>query len=232
MNDARRLALLSFAAWLTACGGSVDGGAPAADAGVEVGAAIDGGVDVAPSFETAAPPDTAPALTDTSTIEDSSEVSVAPACDPSTFTGVALLDEVTSNSIRVRWSVPAGCADLRFEIYFAIAPASVDFAKVPTFVATVGASSYLVTGLEPSTTYSFGVRARDTKGDADANTKVLSAKTLAPSFRLEIQPIFDRSCALVGCHVLPTPAQGLPLSSGFSYSSTVGVESVERPPSK
>ena len=49
------------------------------------------------------------------------------------------------------------------------------------------------------------------------------------SFAHTIQPIFDRSCALAGCHVGPVPAQGQDLTAGASYSQSVNVPSTERP---
>jgi len=42
-----------------------------------------------------------------------------------------------------------------------------------------------------------------------------------------VQPVFTQSCATVGCHAGPSPAQGLDLSDGKAYGSTVGVTSSE-----
>src|SRR2546427_1755284 len=44
-----------------------------------------------------------------------------------------------------------------------------------------------------------------------------------------VQPIFDRSCALSGCHLGPVPAQGQDLSAGHTVASSVGVKSTEIP---
>lgn len=44
-----------------------------------------------------------------------------------------------------------------------------------------------------------------------------------------IQPIFNVSCAVAGCHVGTVPPQGLDLSAGQAFSSTVGVNSMEKP---
>src|SRR5437867_3998976 len=49
------------------------------------------------------------------------------------------------------------------------------------------------------------------------------------SFSMDIQPIFNRSCALPSCHILPVPAQGQDLSAGVAYSQTVNVASTEQP---
>jgi len=53
----------------------------------------------------------------------------------------------------------------------------------------------------------------------------------APTVHLstDIQPIFDRSCAVAGCHLGPVSRQGLDLSAGQAFSSTVGVHSKEKP---
>jgi hypothetical protein len=39
------------------------------------------------------------------------------------------------------------------------------------------------------------------------------------SFSVTIQPIFNASCALSGCHVPPSPPKGIDLSQGNSYNS-------------
>src|SRR5689334_23299664 len=46
-------------------------------------------------------------------------------------------------------------------------------------------------------------------------------------FAANIQPIFDRSCALPACHTPPVVNQGLDLSPGRAYNQTVGVASTE-----
>jgi len=44
-----------------------------------------------------------------------------------------------------------------------------------------------------------------------------------------VQPIFNVSCALAGCHSGAVPVQGLDLSTGKTYSNTVNVKSTEVP---
>ena len=51
----------------------------------------------------------------------------------------------------------------------------------------------------------------------------------APSFRTDIQPIFDRRCSIGGCHSLATAQAGLTLTASASYESLVGVASRLRP---
>lgn len=50
-----------------------------------------------------------------------------------------------------------------------------------------------------------------------------------PSFRTDIQPIFDRRCSIGGCHSLATAQAGLALAASASYESLVGVPSRLRP---
>ena len=38
-----------------------------------------------------------------------------------------------------------------------------------------------------------------------------------PSFKNNIQPIFNTTCAISGCHVSPSPASGLDLDSAVAY---------------
>jgi len=46
---------------------------------------------------------------------------------------------------------------------------------------------------------------------------------------MDIQPIFNRSCALVSCHSGAVPAQGQDLSPGVAYGQLVNVASTEQP---
>jgi len=52
---------------------------------------------------------------------------------------------------------------------------------------------------------------------------------LTISFAHTIQPIFDRSCALGGCHVGPVPTGGQDLTAGVAYSQSVNVPSTQQP---
>jgi len=44
-----------------------------------------------------------------------------------------------------------------------------------------------------------------------------------------VQPIVDQSCAVAGCHLGPVSAEGMDLSAGKTFSSTVEVKSKEIP---
>jgi hypothetical protein len=49
------------------------------------------------------------------------------------------------------------------------------------------------------------------------------------SFANNIQPIYNRSCALAGCHIPPVLNAGLNLAPGAAYGDTVNVNSTQRP---
>ena len=49
------------------------------------------------------------------------------------------------------------------------------------------------------------------------------------SFSTNIQPIFNASCALAGCHVGPVPTGPVDLSVGQAYAQTVNVKSAQVP---
>ena len=53
--------------------------------------------------------------------------------------------------------------------------------------------------------------------------------TPSVSFATNIQPIFNRSCALTSCHTGAVPAQGQDLTAGIAYSQLVNVPSTEQP---
>ena len=49
----------------------------------------------------------------------------------------------------------------------------------------------------------------------------------APQYASNIQPLYNKACAVAGCHVGTPPAQFLDLSVGKSYRDTVNVRSTE-----
>jgi hypothetical protein len=51
-------------------------------------------------------------------------------------------------------------------------------------------------------------------------------------FKTQIQPIFDRNCALSGCHATDSASGGMILDAGMSYSNLVNVGSSEVGPDK
>lgn len=51
-------------------------------------------------------------------------------------------------------------------------------------------------------------------------------------FAKQIQPIFDRNCAITGCHSSDTASGGMVLEAGKSYANLVNVTSSEVAPRK
>ena len=68
-------------------------------------------------------------------------------------------------------------------------------------------------------------------GGGGAPPKPACTTTSLPSvsFSMDIQPIFNRSCALPSCHIAPVPAQGQDLSAGVAYAQSVNAPSTEQP---
>jgi len=70
-------------------------------------------------------------------------------------------------------------------------------------------------------------------GGGGGGTSPPACKSKVPgnpvSFRANIQPIFDRSCALAGCHTPPTLNGGQDLTAGRSYGQTVRARSQQQP---
>ena len=56
--------------------------------------------------------------------------------------------------------------------------------------------------------------------------------TATVDFASQIQPIFDKNCALSGCHASDTASGGLVLDAGKSYANLVNVASTEVAPEK
>lgn len=77
------------------------------------------------------------------------------------------------------------------------------------------------------------MRVMNIDGQYVDKTGILTAKKketpLTVFFQQDIQPIFNQSCALSGCHTGSFPAGGLNLSSGQAYNNIVGVNSTQNP---
>ena len=151
-----------------------------------------------------------------------------------TFAGLASAI-ASGNSITLAWSAAADTvtapAQIVYHIYQANSAGGESYVT-PTFTTAPGATQYVVSGLSTGMTYYFVVRAQDQAGNISINTIEKGATTLAPSFATQVQPIFTKNCTGGGCHGGVNPAQGLDLSSGKSYASTVNVASTQCPTTK
>jgi hypothetical protein len=128
-----------------------------------------------------------------------------------------------------------------YNIYGSSTPGGQDFTKLPLSTATGGVHGKTITkemlqALRSSenldthvsnTAFHFVVRAQDETGNAEKNTKEVSATTYV-SFTDDIQPIFSQNCAILICHTkgvdgLNPPIQGQDLDEGAAYTNIVNV---------
>jgi titin len=88
------------------------------------------------------------------------------------FGGIGSTSNLNSSSVQLNWTPAANSSD--FTVYN-------NTGGTPVFVASVsgGTSSYVVTGLSGSTTYSFLVRSFDSSGNSDQNSNSASVTTPA-----------------------------------------------------
>jgi hypothetical protein len=86
------------------------------------------------------------------------------------FPGISSIDQVSGNGVRINWNTVSGAS-----AYYVYNTTSGSLAYLG-FVASPTAS-YIVTGLNPSTTYRFLVRMVDNYGQRDTNTNYVSATT-------------------------------------------------------
>jgi hypothetical protein len=68
----------------------------------------------------------------------------------------------------------------------------------------------------------------DSDGDRGEPAACTPPETPTVSLAANVQPIFDRSCAIAGCHLGALPAFGLDLSPGSARENTVNVASNQR----
>jgi len=92
---------------------------------------------------------------------------------PPTFGGLTLVSNLTSTSVQLFW-YPATdnvtpATGIVYLIYQATAPGGETYTEA-TYTTAPGATSYIVNGLAPGTTYYFVVRAMDAAGNMDSNT--------------------------------------------------------------
>jgi hypothetical protein len=133
---------------------------------------------------------------DTSGNEDSNAAEVfattgpAAVVTPPTFAGVVSATGTSDSAIALSWAAATSAAtpsaDIAYDIYEAQASGAEEYGSGPTFTTPLGATTFIVTGLQPLQTVYFVVRARDLDGNEDTNTVEASAETLSdvspPSF--------------------------------------------------
>lgn len=152
-----------------------------------------------------------------------------------TFAGLASAT-AASNGITLSWNAASDNVSAANQIVYLVyqaATAGGESYATPSYTTAPGATSYVVSSLNPNTTYYFVVRAQDTAGNIAVNTTEQSAKTVALSFSGQVQPIFTATCTGPACHAGAKPQQGLNLSSAASsYAGLVNVASQQCPATK
>ncbi len=159
---------------------------------------------------------------------------------PPTFAGLTTVSNVTATAATLNWAAATDpqtpASEIVYDVFQATSAGGEVFTAAgdagtqiaPTVTSMPGATSITLSGLPPSSSLYWVVRARDLAGNEDTNTVELSATT-GISFAEDVQPIFNVHCAVVGCHVPGTPPLGQVLAAGFAYSNVVNVSSKEVP---
>lgn len=101
---------------------------------------------------------------------------------PPNFAGVVDAVAISAKAIEVSWNpgndnlTPQDV--LFYDVWYSTVSGGQDFVSPPHATSAPGATSVVIDGLEPDTTYYFKVRARDLQGLRDSNNVEVSATTL------------------------------------------------------
>ncbi|HEY8090295.1 MAG TPA: fibronectin type III domain-containing protein [Polyangiaceae bacterium] len=148
-------------------------------------------------------------VTDASSSDSTADVeSGGPVLTPS-FAGLAAVAPASATSLFAAWSpaTEAGtpASAMRYRVYLGSSTSSIDYTK-PAATTTAGATSFYLTSLDASTTYSVAVRALDPAGHADANVVVKTAQPGADSKAPTFAGVTGASPAGAGAVSLTWPA--------------------------
>lgn len=109
---------------------------------------------------------------------------VIPDVTPPTFSGLTTCGAPTSSTLTLTWSAATDDRTPQVNIVYDIYQATSSGGQVyttPSYSSSPGATSYIVTGLSPLTTYYFVARARDQAFNRDSNVVERSGTTSAPA---------------------------------------------------
>jgi hypothetical protein len=155
---------------------------------------------------------------------------------PPEFAGVKTAAAFGGHGLTLSWVAATDDSSappqIRYRAYVATTPGGEDF-TTPDATSAPGATSVIVGGLDPSTSYVAVVRAVDQAGREEQNVVEAAATTAEPvRFASQVQPIFTATCVGPNCHSGAFPAKSLDLTSGMAYGELVGVTSAECLPRK
>ena len=120
--------------------------------------------------------------------------------------------------------------DLVYDVFERLSTGTFDYSS-PRASSAPGATTINVTGLPSNTALAWTVRARDAALNSDTNTVEIAGKTV-PSFASDVQPIFSKNCAVVGCHTSSSLLGGMSLSPSVAYDNLVNMNANQRPPGR
>ncbi len=102
---------------------------------------------------------------------------------PPMFAGISDITSITQTSMVLSWSPATDNVTpqnkIQYLIYMATTPGGQNF-LVPSFTTSLGATSYMVAGLNPNTTYYYVVLAMDEVGNRSTTIVEAAGTTLAP----------------------------------------------------
>lgn len=121
--------------------------------------------------------------------------------------------------------------------FFPGAMAFIDNSKIQVdyveFIAKNKIMANLILASDIQTDQKISARIMNINGDfvdmSDAFTIKMKENPITVSFNEDIQPVFNQSCAVTGCHAGGAPAGNLNLSSGAAYGNIVFQASSQRP---
>lgn len=114
-----------------------------------------------------------------------------------------------------------------YDVFESKATNAFDYTSPPKVTTAPGATSVVLANLASRSTLYWNVRARDAAGNRDTNPAEKSGTTEV-SFSEDVQHVFDRNCAVVGCHVTGPAPFGLNLAPGFAFAQTVNQPAREK----
>lgn len=151
---------------------------------------------------------------------------------PPSFSGATgVLDPVT-RAVSFTWTAATddqtASGSIVYAVYQARGSDPFDF-DAPVAVTGAGATSFVLEGVPSRSSLRWVVRARDADYNEDAN-RTETTGTTNTSYSLDVQPFFDKNCAVAGCHVSAAVGHGVPFSlSPFdAYARIVDVNAGQR----
>ncbi|MBX3226200.1 MAG: fibronectin type III domain-containing protein [Labilithrix sp.] len=147
-----------------------------------------------------------------------------------TFAGIKGFDfDPVMRKVKLSWDpatddqTPPG--NIVYDVFEARTAGGYDFDAPPRATSAPGAPYVELSDLASRATLNWVVRARDATNNRDDNL-VERSGTTDTSYSIDVQGVFNKNCAVVGCHVSGPTAGGLNLAPAFSYDQLVDARSI------